>query len=636
LSTRSNWRWATNIERIPFGYAANVPLTAATQRSDGTTDEPGRNSTWDQWVAASRTSNFCCDDPLIDWLDLFGRVNGFLPDDERPGYDGRTDFRRYLFAQARQFEDVVTSYLKAGQQLVRIRLEASDVTRHEAVESTWNAMVEGVEIISQGVLWNPETRTYGAPDLLVRSDILRRLFPGDLAEDQATLEAPDLPLGPRHYRIVEIKFITLDLLKDGHAGSKHLKYMVQAWLYNEALGRMQGLTPPAAFLLGRRWEASRDRGVSALDRLARVDREREVRGLGAGVRGEALRASDWVRRVRAHGSGWRVLPSPSVDELWPNIRRTDDQPWHHAKLEIAQQLDDLSLLPRVTPEKRTSAMAMGLARWTDPKCSAALLGITGVKNPALVDAVIRANHSNEDGPCVFPERVTVNEALWRTVVIPEFYVDFETVSDLQDDFSKFPELGGQPLIFMIGCGHFTGQPADPNWNFRVFTVRSLSMAEERRIIEEWLAYVRHICEKADMALDQTRLFHWSPAETSNLTVAYNSARVRHGQPPWPSLPWCDLLNDVVREQPVTVRGAFGFGLKAIAKAMHQHGLIRTHWGDGPADGMGAMVGAWWCHDEATRAGVSMPELDLMRDIQSYNEVDCRVMAEALAYLRAHR
>ena len=89
-------------------------------------------------------------------------------------------------------------------------------------------------------------------------------------------------------------------------------------------------------------------------------------------------------------------------------------------------------------------------------------------------------------------------------------------------------------------------------------------------------------------------------------------------------------------EPVTVRGAFGFGLKAIAKALHEHGLIETVWGDGPTDGLGAMVGAWWADDEARRLDVSMRALDLMQEIEAYNEVDCRVMQEVLDYLRRHR
>jgi hypothetical protein len=49
-----------------------------------------------------------------------------------------------------------------------------------------------------------------------------------------------------------------------------------------------------------------------------------------------------------------------------------------------------------------------------------------------------------------------------------------------------------------------------------------------------------------------------------------------------------------------------------------------------------MVGAWWCEHEAARAGVALPTLDLMREIERYNEVDCKVMAEALDLFRRTR
>jgi hypothetical protein len=316
--------------------------------------------------------------------------------------------------------------------------------------------------------------------------------------------------------------------------------------------------------------------------------------------------------------------------------RERDETWQGAKARIAAALEDLTLLPRVTPEKRAAGLSSGLARWTDARCCATSLGISGPSYIALTDAVIQANQSPEHGPIVFPDRVRANEHLWRDVGGPEFFVDFENVSDLDENFSTFPDAGGQALIFMIGCGHFTGPADAPAWNFRVFTVDALVPGDERRAIEAWLAHMSAICEAAGRPLDQARVFHWSPAETSTLTEAYNAAHRRHGEPAWPAVPWVDLLNRVIKAQPVTVRGAFGFGLKAMARAMHANRLIETLWSDSATDGLGAMVGAWWCHHEAARLGVSMREIDLMKEIEAYNEVDCKVMAEVLGYLRRHR
>ena len=97
--------------------------------------------------------------------------------------------------------------------------------------------------------------------------------------------------------------------------------------------------------------------------------------------------------------------------------------------------------------------------------------------------------------------------------------------------------------------------------------------------------------------------------------------------------WFDFLKQVVKAEPVVVRGAFAFGLKAVAQAMRSHGFIETQWADGPVDGLGAMVGAWWCADEAKKLGVSLREIDLMQSIERYNEVDCKVMMEIVRYLR---
>ena len=54
----------------------------------------------------------------------------------------------------------------------------------------------------------------------------------------------------------------------------------------------------------------------------------------------------------------------------------------------------------------------------------------------------------------------------------------------------------------------------------------------------------------------------------------------------------------------------------------------------PIDGLGAMVGAWRCDEEAKEQAVPMGQLPLMNEIAHYNEVDCKVMMEIVCYLRA--
>jgi hypothetical protein len=310
------------------------------------------------------------------------------------------------------------------------------------------------------------------------------------------------------------------------------------------------------------------------------------------------------------------------------MKNDRDHPWHVAKREIAEELRELTLLWRVSATMRNRARERGVTRWDDPRISADLLGIGGEAHPARFDAMLGVNR--ETGPALRPARIAADEGRWREQAPVEVYVDFETVNDLNDDFSSFPRKGGQSLIFQIGCGTYR----EARWEFAQFTARSLTPAAEADMIDAWLAHVAGLARRAglDGAAD-ARVFHWSAAETVFMEGAYNSARARHPERGWPLLAWYDLLERIVHAQPVVVRGARSFGLKAVARAMKEHGLIETEWGEGLADGTGAMAGAWAAADIAATDGAELAKVDLMVEVSRYNEIDCRVMAEVLDHFR---
>lgn len=626
--------------------AAAPAIAALTRRDDGSVEDPATPEAWDAWVSAGRTRNFLTDDPLLDWLHRYGEAAGFQRDDELEGFDPRTDFRAFVFEQGRRFEDGVLRLIGERFPITRIATGPEDAQRLEQAEATVAAMLAGAPVIAQAVLRNPEDRTYGVADLLVRSDVLNAIVPGTLDEAAAGIGAPSLgsmdsrapagaPARPAwHYRVVDVKFHTLELNVNRTARpGDALPYMAQVWVYNEALGRIQGYRPPAAFLLGRSWKSGTARGTGCLERLARVDHDAVGdTGTGEPLASLTRTALDWIRRLRVEGAAWRVLPEPSVPELYPHARNTRDAPWHAAKRQIATALGELTLLPGMTPERRRAAHARGIHRWDQPGVSAAALDVAD-RYAAGCDGVLAANRPDRSaGPPVLPERIDGVGSAWRRPAALEFFVDFETVSNLADDFTRLPQVGGQVLIFQVGCGH----REDGEWRFRQWTVDRLTESEEAGLIGRWIEHMDGLRLARGLGWGDVRIVHWSGAETSSFETAYNSARTRHGRPDWPALPWFDVLVNVVRPAPVTVRGAFDFGLKSIAKGMHAAGLIETTWMDGPTDGLGAMVGAWWCDAEAARTAEPMSSLDLMREIGRYNEVDCRAMLEIVEWLRAHR
>ena len=591
-------------------------------RDDGTVADPKTDLDWLDWVAAVDIRNWCRGDQLADWLTEYTQLHGLPRDDQLAGYDDAFDLGRFLMRQGRLFERALLADLGSRWEVVRITTRPDEARSLDAALATWEAMRQGVPIIASGVLRDPQLRLFGVADLLVRSDVLSELCPDAYASDPLELPVIGLSHG-RHYRVVDVKFRTLELLKSGELSTSDVETLTQIWIYNEALGRLQGYTPPTAFVAGRAWRQGDERGDRCWERLGRVRHDTVLRGRGIDLREAVQLAAAWVRRVRTEGAEWRVLPVPSIPELWPNMK-TDDGTWHEAKRRIADTLSELTVLPRVGVAERLRAHAAGITRWDDPRLDSRVLGLSA-KDGAIVDAVLAVNR--DGGAPVRPARV--RGATWRVPARIEAYVDFEFMQDLADDFSTFPRKGGQALIFQIGSGTYD----EGRWVFHQFTVSELTLEAEARMIDEWLAQLRALCDDAGCSLSEARLVHWSVAEQSNFEKAYDNARARHPERDWPSLPWFDLLNEVVRVDPLVVRGAFSFSLKSIARAMRAGGAIATDWGEGLADGAGAMAGAWNAAVEAKREGIELGQTATMLEIARYNEVDCRVMAEILEHLR---
>ena len=602
-----------------------MPIEALTIGLDGIPDIPQDAADWDHWVSASQTRSYLTGDTLGDWLNRYGEKNGFVRDTDLPDYDERLEFSPFIMRKGGEFEAAMTNHLGSLVSLITISQSRDDIRDLAVAQKTFQALCEGRPIVHQAVLRDAETRTYGAADFLIRSDIFADLFPGHITSDEAAVPAPDLGDNPRHYIVVDAKFTTLDLKAAGHIGNsgRGPAYKAQLYVYNRALGRLQGYTPPVAFLMGRGWgqekKGVKSRGTNAMERLGPVAME-------ADVQAQVDMACDWVRRLQTEGANWSPLPKPTVPELWPNAKE-GGFPWENATGRIARELNDLTQLWFVGADKRDVAHRSGITSWRDPNATAAALGVTGSTTGPTLQAMLDVNQTN-DGPPVRPAQVYAAEDEWRQVPALEFYVDFETVNNVNDDFSKIPEQNGQNLISMVGCGHMQ----DGEWVFWCFTVDRLTESSEAKIIDQWLAHMTAV-HSALGVNDSPRIIHWSYAEPVNYEEAYDSARERHPEKGWPKVNWFDLWKRVVRDEPVVVRGALNFGLKSFARAMHSHGLIQTSWGDTKVDGLGAMTGAWWCDDEAARRDCTLSEVDLMQEIARYNEVDCKVMQEIVEYLR---
>jgi hypothetical protein len=555
---------------------------------------------WTGWVSASATHNWSERDPVVDWFNFHGKLAGFVPDSQRPDHDPRFSYVSAVLRQSWAYERAVVKWLSTLFELRQIGHGPSDARVLAKRRETEMAMRAGVAIIAQAILWNPDDLTEGKPDLLVRSDVLAALYPG--AFDGEPLGAAAVPAPgictrgePYHYRVVDIKFTTLELIQGGEASLKHLAYMVQNRIYNEALGKTQGYTPRASYLLGR-----------DLKSVARVSHDNpELRRL-------AMEGAAWIRRVALEGASWHPLPSPTIPELRPNLKAWADLDWHRAKREIAEAQHDLTLLPYVDWERRERAAAKGITRWDDPALSAEVLGLGGTVDGRRIDAVLAANRPPATAPVV-PETILTNVGNWRTPGHVECFVSVQTVTDQMDDFSRLPERGGVEMVFIVNWGWL--DPAG-QWHAGQLVANNLSSQAESALSDAWKIELDQIAKLASVPLEDLRLYHWG---STRLLL--------------PELNWRDILLEVILEEPIAVRGSFGFGLAEMAAALHASGLAESEVPPLPPGPMAATAGAWWSAKEAERLAIPLAEVDVIKKIGAYGGASCRSMMEILALLR---
>ena len=385
------------------------------------------------------------------------------------GYRKDLDFVEFIFDRGREFEAGILRLFRERYEVTTIAQDFTEIRRQDKAEETFGALKDAAPIIYQAVLWDADSTTYSSPDFLVRSDVLHNLFPESFSLEESIVGAPDLEADNWHYLVVDTKFTTLHL----NAGSTEVDnsgsapaYKVQLYIYNRTLGRLQGFEPPKSYLLGRGWQrkeaGATHRCSNAMELLGPIPQNGSLAN-GVIIAEAVEDALGWVRKVRADGAAWQLLPEPTVPELYPNMSNAGDadlmldigpadlepslddegpeSQWTGVKKWLASELKELTQLWQVGIRRRREAHAAGIYRWDAPDITPEAIGIKGVKQAPTLAQILAVNIGG-GGP-VLPDQISNTREEWHVARGVEFYVDFEFCSDLNDDFSKLPEKGAR-------------------------------------------------------------------------------------------------------------------------------------------------------------------------------------------------
>lgn len=614
------------------------------------------------WISATKTRNYAINDTILDWLEAYGVGRGLFPDNYNNGYDQRLDFSFYIMSQGVHFEGMIMRDLMDRNKLSSNHTINYEHSHSQKIQETLRLMKEGVTIISQGMVFNPENKTFGLPDLLVRSDVLNKLVSEKVISEFSETRGCALSKN-WHYRVVDVKFSTLKLKANAttllNVGSQKA-YKLQVQIYNEALAHMQGYNPKKAYILGRGWEVKKMGTIytcnDPFSKLGVVDFLKD----DSDIEDAVSNALSWIRRLRTDGAKWDILPRPTVPELYPNMSNEMDGKWKGTKQRIAEDIKEITLLWQCGTTARKAAHLHQVFSWEDPRCSAINLGITGQETAATLDKILDINRGTGT---VLPKLIKNRLFDWPHTSRFEFFIDFENVTSVRtlDDNST-------SMIYMIGIGIVVAG----EWHYRSFTVDSLEEKEEIRIVKEFLGYLDsfvntrttcpncfaradsaeedkkctfQFCPSKGVRQDRTelssnkpivkpivKLWHYSHAESDLLEKALEKIENMEDnlEAIKESLVLCDLLK-VIKEEPVVINGALNFSLKSIVKALNNQGKIKVSYGNCKitcgTDGLMAAISA----EKETPLKISTHPL--IKEAISYNEIDCKSVHEILTYLR---
>jgi len=375
------------------------------------------------------------------------------------------------------------------------------------------------------------------------------------------------------------------------------------------------------------------------------------------------RAKERVREIERARREKRKAPTSLVKpiELFPNMKNKNDYPWHTIKKRIAKESEEITEILNIGPEKRNNMVMDGIFKWSDIEEED--LHTYKISEKECVNNILTANKQN-----IIIGIDRAKEILEVAGEI-ECYVDFETVTDLNESigeelFDTSPGIknstdasdkqGQSNIIYMIGC--LIRNNKTKKGEYFNYLIKTINPDNEKKVIIEWLNDLNkalnnnNLNNKTNMKIP---IYHWSPAEV----VQLRRVKKEYGLTPVilsetissfiDKMHFIDLYQ-VFKEAKVGIPGAFGYGLKTVAKALYNLGKIKNTWEEN-LNGADAMVAAWYLNnlncnnigrlDDKVIAKAFDPTQptnleDLAKEIILYNYYDCKVMEEIAEYIRS--
>ncbi len=580
---------------------------------------------WSKMIAPSNIRNYMLDDPLIDWLKYYSinSINDRPRQHNNYNYNSTNmnnlapTFNNFIMEQGCLFEQIVIDKLKETNfSIISIADGYEDVKSNDKYLETIKSMREGYDIIYQGVLHDYKNNLYGCPDLLVRSDKFNSIFNKNLIiPKKRTL------FGNYYYIVVDIKHSTINLncnqtfIKDINS---IIYYKGQILIYNKILYNIQKYQPEYGFILSKKIVYTKNNITFCSDNYMENLSMINYNSFDKHIINKVSNAINWVNRMRTEGINWTLLPRPSVSELYPNMKNDKDDGYRLIKLQLADELKEITNLWWCSYKKRQIAHSKKIYSWMDNKFNASLIDIKDEKISRTLNNILEINKNNN----IIRTVDLVNNNNWRgnDINTLELYIDFET---LNGNIGQLEYTNINNIIFMICIGWENHSNDSANhFEYKTFMINRNNNNEELNMINNMWNFID--IKMKELNKVDYKFIHWSNAEIT----FYNKFMSKNPNNTFNEFKSFDLYKLFI-DNNIVIKGALNFSLKSIAAAFNKHKLIKSSWPKSSCNnGLQAMYLAYNLY----KNNDTINEND-MKDIIKYNVIDCKVMYEILSYLR---
>jgi hypothetical protein len=583
-----NKRYKKFVNVIQFPY--NIPNSSLTE-----------HRVTSEWIKATGIKNYIMDDTIIDIINKNKTEEANINVTNDNSEENELLVERLTMGN--EFERNIIDILIKKYYLDFVKIcesyDAKDINKYNI---TIKEIEKGTPIIHQAVLHDPITKIYGCVDLLIRSDWLNKIFLNYKPDEE-------IINNKIHYVAIDIKFHRLQYNSD----SKTIRnegmikvFKSQLYIYNKALGYMQGYIPRYAYILGRGWLKTNvengniltEKNNNPFDKLGYIDFNNNDNDI-AKKSEEALK---WLVELKNNTFDEN---KPKYNHSYPNMHNSVQLSGKKRKLSIAEETNELTLLGYVGVKQRKLALDQGITSYKDPELTGEKLGLTG-KTEKIINTLIE--NQNLDRPIK-------GRYECPSLKDVEVFLDFEYLYSFDED-ENIPYLCGIGYIDknIISFDGSTEVVSSPLWNFEYVLLDDISIESRNKMCINIIEILKRI--------KTTHIYTWSDVDRRLLT---NECKKFNLDDNIFDLKWIDMYRFCLTNH-INFKGAKGYGLKEIGRVLYELNLTNIKWEKNLSSS--STVGATKHYYKNVRWDPT--------NLLEYNHIDCRMIYEILKNLRLYQ